>query len=163
MTISLIAAIGTNREIGYKNQLLWHLSADLKRFKAITMGHTVIMGQKTFDSIGKKPLSGRKNIVISDQEDYFAEGVIMASSIDEALTLAKDDGEVFIIGGASIYKQFLPVADKLYLTDIHKSYRADAFFPDFDLADWNTIEQSEPMHDEKTNVKYSFRTLSRNR
>jgi len=161
MTISLIAAIGINREIGLKNQLLWHLSADLKRFKSITSGHTVMMGQKTFESIGRKPLPGRKNVIISNQVGFLAEGVIVAATIGEALEIVRDDGEVFVIGGASIYRQFLPIADKMYLTYVHKQFRADAFFPEFDPENWKIVEQSDIQTDEKTHVEYSFRTLSR--
>jgi len=161
MTISLIAAIGKNNEIGYRNRLLWHISADLKRFKSITSGHTVIMGQKTFESLGSKPLPRRKNIVISDQPGFLAEGIFVATSIEDAMRHARNDGEVFIIGGASIYRQFLPFADKLYLTDIHKTYTADTYFPAFDQSQWKVFEQSEVRTDEHSNLEYSFRTLFR--
>jgi dihydrofolate reductase len=161
MTISLIAVIGQNNEIGFRNKLLVHLSADLKRFKSITTGHTVIMGQKTFESIGGKALPNRRNIVISDIKGYLAEGASVIDSIEGALMLTQNDGEVFIIGGASVYKQFLPLADKMYLTCIHKNFMADAFFPEFDWNDWKTIEQCDIRHDKDAGVEYSFITLVR--
>ncbi len=149
--VSIIAAIGKNRELGKDNKLLWHISADLKRFKELTTGHPVIMGRKTFDSIGK-PLPNRLNIILTHDKEAFgmkysnyiqqSEGdsktrLVVVSSIDEALKHASrylihaPRCEVFVIGGARVYEQFLPVADKLYLTLVDGEYEADTFFPDY--------------------------------
>ena len=130
--ISIIAAIGINRELGKDNQLLWYLSQDLKRFKAITQGHPVIMGRKTFESIGR-PLPKRTNVVISSQENYQPEGVTVVTSLMEALILAPelDDEEVFIIGGGQVYADSLGYADRLYLTLVDGEVEADTFFPEY--------------------------------
>lgn len=130
LRVSIIAALGRNRELGKDNQLLWHIPDDLKRFKRLTLGHPVIMGRKTFDSIGK-PLPGRPNIVVTRDAAWAREGVCIAHSIDEALESAKslDSAEVFVIGGAQIYEQALPYADKLYLTIIDDEKEGDVFFP----------------------------------
>ena len=159
--ISMIAAIGMNREIGYRNDLLWHIPADLKRFKNITSGHTVIMGRKTFESIGCKPLRNRKNIVITTQKQFHAQGVEIVHSVDEALEHIKHIDEVFILGGAAIYKQFIPYADTLYLTLVKKEYKADTFFPEYNLGDWEISEFQKIINDEDAGVDYSFITLTR--
>ena len=159
--ISMIAAIGMNREIGYRNDLLWHIPADLKRFKNITSGHTVIMGRKTFESIGCKPLRNRKNIVITTQKQFHAQGVEIVHSVDEALEHIKHIDEVFILGGAAIYKQFMPYADTLYLTLVKKEYKADTFFPEYNLGDWEISEFQKIINDEDAGVDYSFITLTR--
>ncbi len=161
MTFSIIAAIGLNREIGYKNDLLWHIPADLKRFKTITKGHTVIMGRKTFESIDCKPLHHRRNIIITSKPDYSAEGSEIVHSIKEAIELVRNNGEVFILGGAEIYKQFLPLTDTMYLTLIKKEYKADTYFPEYNPKQWKVIEQNEITHDEGAGVGYSFLTLKR--
>ncbi len=161
MIISMIAAIGINREIGYKNDLLWHIPADLKRFKAITSGHTVIMGRRTFESIDSNPLPKRRNIIITSQKDYSARGIEIVHSIEEAVELVRADGEVFILGGATIYKQFLPCADKMYLTIVKKEYRADTYFPEYDTDQWKIVEQSDINDDQIAGVEYSFLTLSK--
>ena len=157
----MIAAIGMNREIGYRNDLLWHIPADLKRFKNITSGHTVIMGRKTFESIGCKPLRNRKNIVITTQKQFHAQGVEIVHSVDEALEHIKHIDEVFILGGAAIYKQFIPYADTLYLTLVKKEYKADTFFPEYNLGDWEISEFQKIINDEDAGVDYSFITLTR--
>lgn len=130
--ISIIAAIGSNRELGKGNQLLWHLPQDLKRFKSITQGHPVIMGRKTFESIGR-PLPKRTNVVISSQQDYQPDGVTVVSSLMEALILAPDldEEEVFIIGGGRVYAESLGYADRLYLTLVDGEFEADTFFPEY--------------------------------
>jgi dihydrofolate reductase len=130
--ISMIAAIGKNREIGRGNLMLWHIPEDLKRFRELTMGHPVIMGRRTFESIGKV-LPGRANIVLTRDDSWKREGVVVVHSMDEAISVAKeiDQEEIFIIGGAQIYDQALPFADKLYLTLIDAEGNADSFFPDY--------------------------------
>lgn len=131
-TISIIAAIGDNRELGKDNKLLWHIPEDLKRFKELTLNHPVIMGRKTCESIGRA-LSGRTNIVVTRDKNYQAEGCLITCSLEDAIRLAKtkDNDEIFIIGGGQIYQQAINLADKLYLTVIKGKYEADTFFPDY--------------------------------
>lgn len=130
--VSIIAAIGSNRELGKDNKLLWHIPEDLARFQKITLGHPVIMGRTTFESLGK-PLSGRTNIVITRNKEYAVPGCIIAHSVDQALDIAKiqDKNEIFIIGGGQIYEQGIKLANKLYLTIVEGSFAADTFFPDY--------------------------------
>lgn len=130
--ISMIAAIGKNREIGKDNRLLWHIPQDLKRFQKITLGHPVIMGRATFESLGK-PLPERTNIIVTRNIDYQKEGCVIAHSLEEAIDLSKtkDQQEIFIIGGGQIYEQGIKLADKLYLTVVKAHFPADTFFPDY--------------------------------
>lgn len=130
--ISIIAAIGKNRELGKNNKLLWNIPSDMKRFRTLTAGHPVIMGRKTFESIGR-PLQGRTNIVVSHQTDFLPEGITVKPSLEEAITYAHtiDTEEIFIIGGAQIYEQAIGIANQLYLTLIDQTFDADAFFPDY--------------------------------
>ena len=160
MTVSIIVAMGKNRVIGRKNVLPWKLPADMEHFRQVTLGKPIIMGQKTFESIGK-PLPGRTNIVLTLEKDFQAPGCIVAYSIEEALQIAKGQGarEVMIIGGVSIYKQFLPLADRMYLTLIEGDFEGDAFFPEFDWADWQEIERIENESDKENPYKYTFLTL----
>jgi dihydrofolate reductase len=134
--ISIIVAIAGNRAIGKDNKLLWHISEDLKRFKRLTTGHTLIMGRNTFLSLPNGALPNRRHIVISDQPGESFEGCEIAGSIDEAIQLAGTDDECFVIGGGMVYAQFLPVAGKLYLTQVHGSFEADTFFPEIDFSQW---------------------------
>lgn len=152
--ISIIVAVANNNLIGGSNKLLWHLSTDLKRFKALTMGHPVIMGRKTYESIGK-PLPGRQNIVISRNTGFKPEGVFVFSSLKEALSTCTDK-DAFIIGGAEIYAQSMSLADRIYLTRIFHSFEGDAFFPEIAENEWK-IEKTE-MHepDEKNPYRYAF-------
>ena len=162
MIISLIVAIGKNNEIGKDNHMLCHMPADLKHFKKITSDHTVIMGRKTFDSLPKGPLPNRKNIVISRNKDLKINGVFVYPSIDYALIKSIDEDEVFIIGGAEIYKQTIHDADKLYLTKIHTTFKdADSFFPEIDYKEWKTISQETFPADEKNPHSYTFIELER--
>lgn len=159
--ISLIAAVGENLEIGKDNDLLWHIPADLKRFMKITSGHTVIMGRRTFESINSKPLKNRRNIIITSQQDMNSEGVEIVHSIDGAIRSISGNEEVFILGGATIYKQFLPYANRMYLTHVHRSFDADTFFPEFDEKEWEIESKEDVFDDEKAGIDYSFINYSR--
>ena len=159
MTISIIVAIGENNAIGKNNQLLWHMPADLKYFKNKTSGHTIIMGRKTFDSVGK-PLPNRRNIVVTRQ-DINIEGCEVVKSIDDALALCKGEEEVFIGGGAEIYRLAMDKTDRIYLTIIHKAFDADTFFPEIDFSKWVETEHEDHQPDEKNKLPYSFITLER--
>ena len=157
MIISLIAVLGKNNEIGKGNELLCHLPADLKRFKTITLGHTVIMGRKTFDSLPKGLLPNRRNIIISRDPELKIKGAEVYSSLDYAFLKAINDVEVFIIGGAQIYAQTLPFADRLYLTKIHAAFpEADTFFPSINWSHWNEISRETFPADEKNPYPFSF-------
>lgn len=160
LVISIVVAISENNAIGKNNQLLWHLSADLKHFKEITSGHTIIMGRKTYDSIGK-PLPNRRNIVISRNTDLILPGVEVVGSVHEALALCTSEKEVFMIGGAEIYKQSLPITQKIYLTTVHQTFEADTFFPDLKTTEWKETEKEQHQVDEKNNLPYTFSTLER--
>jgi dihydrofolate reductase len=141
--ISIIVAIAENYAIGKDNDLLWHIPADLKRFKSLTTGHTVIMGKKTYESLPRRPLPNRVNIVISDNiEDHFDQ-CVMAGSIEEAITRLNPEDENFVIGGASVYRQFLPLSDRLYITWVHKSFEGDVFFPGIDFSEWLLISSED--------------------
>jgi len=155
--ISLIAAIGRNNELGKDNTLLWHLPADMKHFKDTTALHAVIMGRKTFESIGK-PLPNRKNIVITRDVNYKQVGVEIVHSLAEALDLFPDQNEeIFIIGGAELYKQTMPIADKLYITYINaEDDEADSFFPEIIPIVWNEISHKEHKRDEQNHFSYTF-------
>ncbi len=161
MIISLIAAMGKGRVIGIENRLPWRLPADMKHFRALTMGKPVLMGRKTFDSIGK-PLPGRSNIVVSQDPDFHPDGVAMANSIAEALAAGREAAEIMVIGGASFYAQLLPRAQRLYITEIHHDFAGDAFFPAWDPGEWREIEREDHGADGDNNYPYSFITLVRN-
>lgn len=157
MIISLIAALGKNNEIGQNNNLLTHLPADLKHFKEVTSGHPVVMGRKTFESLPKGPLPNRRNIVISRNPDLKIEGTEVYSSLDYALIKLVDEAEIFIIGGAQVYKQSLSTADKLYITRIHAEFPdADAFFPTIDLHEWKEVSREAYPPDDKNPYGFTF-------
>ncbi len=160
--VSIIVAIAQNYAIGKDNQLLWHLSEDLKRFKRITSGHPVIMGKKTYESLPKRPLPKRTNIVITDDRKDNFEGCTTVFSLDEAIEACRGEEECFIIGGGSIYRQFLPRADKLYITKVHEDFEADTFFPEITKEEWQLMEESPLQTDENNSLKYSFLTYKRN-
>ncbi len=160
MIISLIAAIDRNHAIGKDGVMPWHLPADLKFFKRITMDKPVIMGRKTFDAIGK-PLPGRLNIVVTRDTSWQHDGVYVAHSMEDALRAAAEYEEVMIIGGANLYGQMLPNADRLYLTEIDAEFEADTFFPALDNAQWQEINREQHTADEKNAYPYSFVTLER--
>ncbi|WP_461630495.1 dihydrofolate reductase [Labilibaculum euxinus] len=155
MNVSIIVAVSRNQVIGKDNQLIWKLSADLKRFKALTTGHTIIMGRKTFESIGK-PLPNRTSVIITRQADYVAEGCVVVNSLEEALEKFSDQEEVFIIGGGTIYKEALAKANKIYYTKVHKDFEGDTFFPVLDLKEWKSVNREDCFPDEKNEVPYSF-------
>jgi dihydrofolate reductase len=159
MIVSIIVAISENHVIGKDNKLLWHLPADLKHFKDTTTGHTVIMGRKTYDSVGK-PLPKRRNIIITRQP-ITIEGCEVVNSIETALDLCKSEDEVFIVGGAEIYKQSLKLTDRIYLTIVHKDFDGDSFFPEIDKTEWKEISREDFEPDEKNNLPYSFIKLER--
>lgn len=161
MKLSLIVAMTEDRVIGKDNKLPWHISEDLKRFKKITMGHPIIMGRKTFESIGR-PLPGRKNIVLTKDATFKKEGVEVVHSLDEALSLCDGEEEAFIIGGASIYAQSLGRVSRIYLTLIHHPFEGDARLPDFDLEKNFKITQKETSQTDGPNgFSYTFLTADR--
>jgi len=168
MILSIISAIGKNNEIGRNNALLWDLPADMKHFREITSGHTVIMGQKTFESLGVspsgelgRPLPKRRNIVLTKDENFKREGIEIVYSVDELIDLLekteKEDSECFVIGGGQIYKLFIDKADKLYITHVEVEFPdADTFFPQIDMTKWQKISEDKHESDEKNKYPYSF-------
>ena len=157
MKLSIIAAVSNNNIIGNENRLIWHMPADLKRFKSATMGHTLIMGRKTFQSIGK-PLPGRKTIVVTRQKDLDTQGCPKASSFKEAVNLVKKESEVFVVGGAEIYQQALEsyYTKRIYLTRIFADFDGDTYFPEIDTEKWVLIEREDYEPDEKNTYPYAF-------
>ena len=141
--ISMIVAVSDDMGIGKNNELLWHIPGDLKRFKDLTYGNIVIMGKKTWESLPRKPLPGRKNIVLTDIPGEYFEGATSAWSVEDALTKCKGGDETFIIGGESIYHQFMPLADRLYITHVHKNAAADTYFPEIDPRVWKVTLKEE--------------------
>ena len=160
MKISLIVAMANNRVIGLNNKMPWHLSADLKKFKKITMGSPIIMGRKTFESL-KKALPNRTNIIITRSKNYNAENCIVVNSLHKALLAAKDDSKPYILGGAQIYKQAIKFADRLDITFVHHEFEADAFFPEIDLNIWKEISRQDFKADTKNKYDYSFVSFER--
>ncbi len=158
--ISLIAAMDENRLIGKNNDLPWRLPADLAYFKKITMGHVIVMGRKTFESIGK-PLPGRENVIVTSQQDYKVEGASIVHSIEELLQLDEDSKEVFVIGGAHLYEQTLAHAHRLYLTEIQEQFEGDAYFPQIDERKWSVASKTEGIKDEKNPYIYYFTVYER--
>jgi dihydrofolate reductase len=159
--ISIIVAMDEERGIGKQNRLPWRLSSDLKRFRQLTSGHHIIMGRKTFESVGKLP--ARETIIITRNRNYRAEGCLIAHSLEDAIRLASERGEseVFICGGAQIYAQALPLADRLYMTIVHAQVDADTFFPECDLSQWVEEEVSQHPADEKNQYPFTFKLLKR--
>jgi dihydrofolate reductase len=163
MKMSLIAALATNNVIGRNNQVPWCLRTDLRRFKTLTMGHRLIMGRKTYDSVGR-PLPGRTNVVITRRADWAAEGVTVAHSLEEALHLAANAGEseAFIAGGAEIYELAIHRADRMYLTRVHAEVEGDTWFPEFDdVTEWKLVDAEHCDADEKNDHPFSFLTYDR--
>ena len=162
MIVSLIWAMAKNRVIGIENRLPWKLPADMRWFRQHTLGKPIIMGRKTFESFGGKPLPDRNNIVISQDPNYQAENISVAHSLDEALSLCVNAEEVMIIGGMSLYKQTLPIADRLYRTVVDAEPEGDAWFPDFDLGQWIETEKHIHEADDKNAYRCEFSILNRN-
>jgi dihydrofolate reductase len=160
MKISIIVAMAANGVIGNDNELPWHLPADLKHFKQTTMGKPILMGRKTWESIGR-PLPGRTNIVITRDSAYSAAGCIVVNSIEAAIAAAGEQDEVMVIGGAELYRQVLPCADTIYLTRIHASFDGDTRFPEISDTEWQQLERVDHEADEKNLQDYSFIRLER--
>ena len=154
--ISIIAAVSEDLGIGNDNELLWHIPEDLKRFKRLTYGNTVLMGRRTWESLPRKPLPGRKNIVITDISDECFDGAVTAYSIEDALRKCGQEEEIFIIGGGSIYKQFMPLADRLYITHVHKTMRADVFFPEIERKQWKITNKEEFISPDEHVIPYTY-------
>ena len=160
--LSIIVALDSRGAIGRKGNLLFHISDDLRRFKKITMDHPIIMGRKTFESLPKGALPGRRNIVITRNANFSAENIEVADSIDTAIAMTADAEEAFVIGGGEIYRQTIGRADRLYLTIVDTEVAdADTFFPNFDPDEWQIVETSLPATDEKSGLSFRFVTLQR--
>jgi dihydrofolate reductase len=159
--ISIIVAVSEDWGIGKDNELLWHISEDLKRFKKLTLGNTVIMGKKTWESLPRRPLTGLNNIVLTDDALERIEFCVTAYSIEDALSKCTKDEEIFIIGGGSIYRQFMPLADRLFITHVHKQAPADIFFPEIDLSIWEVVEKEEFRATENNTIPYTYTVYER--
>lgn len=162
MRVSLIAAMAANRVIGQGNRLPWRLPADMRRFKSLTMGHTLVMGRRTYDSVGY-PLPGRRTIVVTRQTGWKADGVEAVHSLDEGLQTAErmNGGEVFVAGGGVIFREALPRADRIYLTRIEKDFPGDTLFPELDAAAWRIVEQEHHEASDENPYPFTFETLDR--
>ena len=159
--INIVVAKASNNVIGAKNDLIWHLPNDLKHFKSITSGHPIIMGRKTFESLGR-PLPNRTNIVVTRDQNWNAEGIEIASSLPKAIEAAKKiDDDIYIIGGGNIYKQAMEFTDILYITEVHHEFDGDTYFPEIDSDEWEEVEQEDFKKDEKHPYAYSFVTYKR--
>jgi dihydrofolate reductase len=159
--VSLIAAVSDNGVIGRDNRLPWHLPADLRHFKSLTTGHHMIMGRRTWDSIGRRPLPGRPTIVVTRDASYSADGAKVAHSISEALDLVQADDEVFIAGGEAIYRLALSVADRIHLTRVHADFEGDTRFPEIDLEEWRVVHEERHEPDKKNRYAYTFLVYER--
>jgi len=161
--ISIIVAISANNAIGKQGDLLCHLPADLKHFKSITSGHPVLMGERTYLSLPNRPLPNRRNIVLTDNPAFQAEGVEIVHSIPEAMALMQGQEEYFIIGGGMVYRQFFPLADKLYITHIHHSWQdADTFFPEIKATEWHAVSEEKHEADDHNPHPYTFTEYLKN-
>ena len=161
--LSIIVACAQNMAIGKDNDLLWHLSDDLKRFKALTSGHTVVMGRRTFDSLPKKPLPKRRNIVLTHDEQFHYEvpptatGTLeVAHSIAQVLKMVKDEEETFIMGGGALYRDFMPLVNRLYVTWVDEDFEGDVFFPVIDKSVWCEVSLTERKRDEASGLSYAY-------
>lgn len=154
--ISIIVAVARDRVIGVNNTLPWHLPEDLKRFRALTMGHHIIMGRKTYESLGRL-LPGRTTVVVSRSKDYAVPGALVANTLEQALALCGDDPEVFVIGGAQLYQEGLRLANRMYLTEIDAVYDGDAHFPEYDRRVWREIAREDHLSD--AGLPFSYITL----
>ena len=158
--LSIIVAIAQNGTIGHNNALLWHIKEDMRFFRTTTSGHPVIMGRKTFESLGCKPLPKRTNIVISRSEREY-DGALLAHSLEEAVRMAGDDSEIFIIGGAQIYKEALSIADRLYITRVERDYEGDTSFPEVDMSQWRLVDEMRHERGEEFEYPFAFLTYDR--
>jgi len=158
--LTIIAAASTNNVIGFNNKLIWNIPNDLKRFKELTLGHSVIMGRKTFESL-PNPLPKRRNIIITKNKDYSRNGIEVTSNIEDAIDLCKGDSQPFIIGGGEIYSQTIEIVDKIELTRVYKDYQGDAFFPDIPLDKFELTNELVNYLDDDSSTKYSFLTYIR--
>ena len=158
--ITLIAAVSENNVLGKNNKLIWHISDDLKRFKKFTLGHSVIMGRKTFESM-PKALPNRKNIVLTKNKNFIAKGALIANTLEESLKLSGKDLKPFIIGGGEIYTLFLPIADKIELTRVHETFEGDAFFPEIDLNKWELFWKEKHFSSSDKIYDYSYLTYKK--
>ena len=154
--ISIIVAVSDDWGIGKGNGLLWHLPDDMKRFKQLTMGKCVIMGKRTWESLPKRPLPGRYNIVITDIPGECIDCSMTAYSIEDAISKCDSSQEIFVIGGGSVYRQFMPVADRLYITHVHRKAEADVWFPRIDMRKWKEIERQECISQDENERPYSY-------
>lgn len=161
--ISIIVAVSEDLGIGNNNELLWHLPEDMKRFRKLTYGKTVIMGKKTWESLPKRPLPGRKNIVITDVPGECFDCSETAFSIDDALSKCEKGEEIFVIGGGSIYRQFMNIADRLYITHVHKNAPADVYFPKIERGVWKVIEKEEFKPEDNEGIPYTYIIYERKR
>jgi dihydrofolate reductase len=160
--ISIIVAVSDDWGIGKNNDLLWHIPEDLRRFKNLTMGKCIIMGKRTWESLPRKPLPGRNNIVITDVPGECIDCSVTAYSIEDALSKC-DDKEAFVIGGGSVYRQFMPIADRLYITHIHLKAPADVWFPKIDMRKWRIAQKEECISEDASRIQYSYVIYERKR
>ena len=160
MTLSCIVAVSENGVIGRGNGLPWKLSADLRRFKQLTTGHAIIMGRKTFESIGG-PLPHRSSVMITRNRHYESPGVVVVHSFDQAVDACKDQHEAFVIGGEAVFREALPRAERLYLTRVHANIKGDTYFPETDLAAWKLLQQEDHPGDEKNDFPSTFCVYAR--
>ena len=160
MTVSIIVAMAENGVIGRDMDLPWHISADLKRFKALTMGHHIVMGRKTFESIGRL-LPGRTTVIVTRQPDYQVDGAVIVNSLEAAQAAATDDSELFIIGGGQIYEIALPLADRLHVTRVHTEVDGDTSFPAVDWDQWELVSAERHGADEKNDHDFTFESYQR--
>ena len=158
--LTIIAAASTNNVIGFNNKLIWNISNDLKRFKELTLGHSVIMGRKTFESL-PNPLPKRRNIIITKNKDYSRDGIEVTSNIEDAIDLCKSDSQPFIIGGGEIYSQTIEIVDKIELTRVFENYKGDAFFPNIPHNKFKLVNEKVNYLDNDIKLKYSFLTYTK--
>jgi dihydrofolate reductase len=154
--ISIIVAVSEDWGIGKDNELLWHIPEDMKRFKRLTFGNTVIMGKKTWESLPRRPLPGRKNIVLTDDPLECIDYSVTAYSIEDALNKCEKDEEIFVIGGGSVYHQFMPIAERLYITHVQRKAAADVFFPEINPGIWKIVDREEFKASEYNNIPYTY-------
>ncbi|WP_313581708.1 dihydrofolate reductase [Chishuiella sp.] len=159
--INIVVAKASNNVIGAKNDLIWHLPNDLKHFKNLTSGHPIIMGRKTYESLGR-PLPNRTNIVVTRDSNWTADGIVKVNSLEKAINTAlKIDDEIYIIGGGNIYKQAMEFTDILYITEVHHEFDGDTYFPEIDTDDWEEVEKENFKKDKKHPFAYSFVTYKK--